>query len=91
MKRYVSLAFVLVATALWLCSCAPGNTLATSNGAGFWWGLLHGVIAPVAFIVSLFNDAVGIYDVRNNGGWYDFGFLLGDAGPRRPHGREAYG
>lgn len=77
MKRALSLAAVLVVTTLLVCSCAPGNTLATSTGAGFWWGLLHGVIAPVAFVVSLFNDTVGIYDVRNNGGWYDLGFLLG--------------
>lgn len=77
MKRSVSIALVLVVTAVLMCSCAPANTLATSNGVGFWWGLLHGVIAPVAFIVSLFNETVGIYDVHNNGGWYDFGFLLG--------------
>ena len=46
---------------------------------GFWWGLLHGFIAPFAFIVSLFKDSVAVYAVNNNGGWYDFGFLLGAA------------
>jgi hypothetical protein len=29
------------------------------------------------FIISLFNDSVGIYEMHNNGGWYNFGFLLG--------------
>ena len=45
--------------------------------AGFWSGLWHGLIAPIAFIVSLFKDNVAIYAVCNNGGWYNFGFLLG--------------
>ncbi len=44
---------------------------------GFWYGLWHGLIAPISFIISLFNDKVAIYAVYNNGGWYNFGFLLG--------------
>jgi hypothetical protein len=27
--------------------------------------------------VSLFNDNVNIYEVHNNGNWYNFGFMLG--------------
>jgi hypothetical protein len=45
--------------------------------AGFWLGLWHGAIAPVALIVSLFNDRVHVFEVHNNGKWYLFGFLLG--------------
>ena len=30
-----------------------------------------------AFVVSLFTDRVNIYEVHNNGNWYDFGFMLG--------------
>lgn len=61
-----------------LAACAAsGNPAADPGGQGFWWGLWHGAILPVTFIVSLFNDGVGIYEVDNNGGWYDFGFLLG--------------
>ena len=37
----------------------------------------HGIIVPITFIISLFSDTVGIYEVSNNGGWYDFGFLIG--------------
>lgn len=44
---------------------------------GFWGGLWHGIIAPISFIVSLFNDNVAMYAVNNTGGWYDFGFVLG--------------
>ena len=45
--------------------------------AGFWGGLWHGIIAPIAFIVSLFNDDVSVWETKNNGKLYEFGFLLG--------------
>jgi len=44
---------------------------------GFWGGLWHGMIAPFAWIGSLFSSDIAIYAVNNNGGWYDFGFILG--------------
>lgn len=68
---------------LLLASCAAGaNDLAgvpTDAHApyGFWWGLWHGLIAPITFVVSLFSDTVGIYETHNVGAWYDFGFLAG--------------
>jgi hypothetical protein len=45
--------------------------------AGFWKGLWHGLILPIAFIISLFKENVGIYETHNNGNWYNFGFLFG--------------
>lgn len=45
--------------------------------AGFWAGLWHGFILPITFIIRLFNPNVGIYEINNNGKWYDFGFFLG--------------
>lgn len=60
---------------------APNSSGApTSNDgrpAGFLLGLWHGFIALFAFVVSLFSDNVGVYEVYNSGGWYDFGFILG--------------
>lgn len=44
---------------------------------GFWGGLWHGTIAPLSWLGSLFSDDIAIYAVNNNGGWYDFGFILG--------------
>ncbi|WP_157047182.1 hypothetical protein [Alkaliphilus metalliredigens] len=44
--------------------------------AGFW----HGVIAPITFIVSLFNPNVRIYEINNKGVLHDFGFILGASG-----------
>lgn len=68
---------VVVLTAMAGCA-ASGNDVATSGSdVGFWLGLWHGFITPVTFIVSLFKESVGIYEVHNNGGWYDFGFMIG--------------
>jgi hypothetical protein len=69
-----------VTALLLLSSCAAGPNPATGAGqdpAGFWYGLWHGFITPVTFVISLFTDEVGIYEVRNSGGWYDFGYVVG--------------
>jgi hypothetical protein len=66
-----------------LAGCAAGpNELVNSPDergtvAGFWLGLWHGIISPVSFLISLFSDNLHMYEVHNNGGWYNFGFLLG--------------
>lgn len=52
----------------------------TSSPYGFWGGLWHGMILPFAWIGSLFSDNIAIYAYNNNGGWYDFGFILGVGG-----------
>ncbi|MFY0671946.1 MAG: hypothetical protein JXQ87_00995 [Bacteroidia bacterium] len=46
------------------------------NYPSFWMGLWQGLIAPVSFVISLFNDGVAIYQ-SGGSGWYDLGFLLG--------------
>ncbi len=50
---------------------------AGAEPAGFWAGLWHGLIVPIAFIVSLFNPNVRICEKNNRGRWYDFGFIVG--------------
>ena len=73
----------LIILVLALASCAPGpndlKNTANPNGrtAGFWRGLWHGLISPITFVVSLFTKKVNLYEVHNNGGWYNFGFVLG--------------
>ncbi|MFZ0625147.1 MAG: hypothetical protein WAN34_01460, partial [Acidimicrobiia bacterium] len=73
----------LILLALVLAACAAGANpevgAAAEGGdvAGFWLGLWHGVIAPITFVISLFTDNVNLYEVHNNGNWYDFGFVLG--------------
>ena len=53
--------------------------LPDAEPAGFWAGVWHGTILPFTFIASLFNPGVSIYETHNNGGWYNFGFVLGAA------------
>jgi hypothetical protein len=73
----------LIGAMFTLAAYAPGrNELVNSENAqgkvaGFWQGLGHGFIAFFTFLVSLFNENVSIYEVHNNGKWYDFGFILG--------------
>ena len=68
-----------LALPLLLAACAATQSPAAvqPGSPGFLLGLWHGFIFPVAWIVSLFTDKVAIYAVPNNGGWYDFGFVLG--------------
>ena len=74
---------LLVGALLILSSCVAGANpsahIANEAGdiAGFWLGLLHGVITPVTFVISLFWDNVHIYEVHNSGALYNFGFLWG--------------
>ena len=81
MKRLRPVAVVvLLAVALLVAGCAAGANPQEGQGqnpAGFWLGLWQGLISPITFIVSLFTDTVSIYEVDNNGNWYDFGFMLG--------------
>ena len=75
--------FVLVLVLLNILSgCAPGanqftGTAGEHNVAGFWLGLWQGFIAPIMLVVSLFKSNLGIYEIHNNGAWYNFGYLFG--------------
>ena len=74
--------FLLVWT-LFAASCAPGpNDLekkANEEGkiAGFWYGIWHGLISPITFIISIFTKSFRFYEVHNSGSWYNFGFVIG--------------
>jgi hypothetical protein len=71
----------LAAATAFLSACAATQSdaaLATAaTTPGFWLGVWHGFIFPVAFLVGLFVPDVAVYAVPNNGGWYDFGFFVG--------------
>lgn len=72
------LAGVFVLLLLSSCAAGPNPAVGTGEDApGFWMGLWHGIILPVTFVISLFTDNVNVYDVANDGNWYDFGFFLG--------------
>jgi hypothetical protein len=68
-----------------LAGCAPGSNPSTGTVrehdgiAGFWLGVWQGFIAPFVFVASLFKSGLNIYEVHNNGAWYNFGYLFGVA------------
>lgn len=79
MRRAVLIVVVVVFVGL-VAGCAPGPNMVAGRGqdpAGFWLGLWHGFISLFTFVVSLFNDNVSIYEVNNNGNWYNFGYIFG--------------
>lgn len=79
-KPYIGRVFLL-ALPLLLAGCATQMAGTVKPEApGFFLGVLQGFIAPVTFVISLFKHDVAVYAVPNNGGWYNFGFVLGIGG-----------
>jgi len=84
MKRNLVFGIVfLFILMIFSASCVPGPNSAEKTPdregkvAGFWKGIWHGLISPITFIISIFSKHVRFYEVHNNGGWYNFGFVLG--------------
>ena len=59
-----------------LSSCAYQPPAVGYDDPGFLAGLVHGFLIFFSFIGSLFTD-FRIYAFPNDGGWYDFGYLIG--------------
>ena len=64
-----------------IAGCAGRNMLVHTHNyaghiAGFWAGLLHGLVAPISLVSSVFMD-INIYEVHNTGFFYNLGFVLG--------------
>lgn len=79
-KKNFSLLFFVLIAVLVVAGCADVTNIDACRNAepyGFLGGLWHGIIAPFSFFGSLFSDKIAMYAVNNNGGWYDFGFVIG--------------
>jgi hypothetical protein len=80
--KFAALILVLLLLVI-LAGCAPGPNIvkatpgAKASVAGFWLGLWQGFIAPFVFVISLFKSDLNIYEVHNNGAWYNLGYLFG--------------
>ncbi len=68
---------LLPALALAACTAHQSSAAVAPGAPGFWLGVWHGFIFPVAWALSLFLPNVAVYAVPNNGGWYDFGYFVG--------------
>lgn len=62
-----------------LCGCGAAVHVDTNgpDAPGFWWGIWHGLISPITFLLKVFGFGIDVYAKTNCGAWYDFGFLLG--------------
>jgi len=81
-SSFTPLVFVLLVLLIVAgCAAGPNGSKGTANDhavlAGFWLGLWHGFIAPFVFVASLFKSNLSVYEVHNNGAWYNFGYLFG--------------
>jgi len=74
MKRPLALAALLALSA---CAATQASDAVAPGAPGFFLGLWHGFIFPVAWVVSLVVPKVAVYAVPNSGGWYDFGYFVG--------------
>jgi hypothetical protein len=76
-KYFVLLIIALFIVLMLLSGCtAEQHMTEIDDSPGFLLGLWHGFILLFTFIGSLFSD-IEVYSFPNNGGWYNFGFLLG--------------
>lgn len=73
MRRIAVVALLVVLAA---CAAHQPRPLPFGDAPGFWDGIWHGLVAPLALVAHVFTD-VRIYAFPNSGGWYDLGFLIG--------------
>lgn len=81
MKTKLMYSVLILATVFLMSSCTaevtPINECIQREPFGFWYGVWHGMIMPITLIISFFSDTVTIYEISNNGGWYNTGFVIG--------------
>jgi hypothetical protein len=58
---------------------AVGSADAHGHPAGIVLGIWQGLISPITMVLSFFNRDVNMYEVHNDGGQYNLGFLAGVA------------
>lgn len=72
------LLFAAVAsTAIWALQRVAGVDPSAIEPAGFWRGIQHGVLMPIALPTLLLGHDVPIYALNNTGRIYKLGYTLG--------------
>jgi hypothetical protein len=83
MKKFIPL-FVLIglailAAAIYIIVYHVGMPTRDLSGApaNFWLGLWQGLIVFLSFIARWFDNNIVLYQVNNNGFWYNLGYVIG--------------
>ena len=76
---FVLLGLALVAVAIYIIVYHVGMPTRDLSGpqANFWLGLWQGLIVFLSFIASWFDNNIVLYQVHNNGFWYNLGYIIG--------------
>ena len=69
--------FAILALSLLAAACASQPYAGGGGAPGFFSGLWHGFVSPIALVAHIFIGDIRVYEFPNSGGSYDFGFLLG--------------
>ncbi|MGZ4863943.1 MAG: hypothetical protein ACXV5H_02920 [Halobacteriota archaeon] len=83
MKKFIPLfvliGLVIVAIAIYIIAHHVGMPTRDPSGgpANFWLGLWQGLIVFLSFIASWFDNNIVLYQINNNGFWYNFGYVIG--------------
>lgn len=83
MRKHLPLLFSIAFLVLTLTACAPEPSCELRGPGGeygFFSGLLHGILFPLALLGKLFGVKTGLYAVSNTGFWYWLGYFLGVGG-----------
>ena len=75
---FVLVGVALVAAAIYIIVYHVGMPTRDLSGApaNFWWGLWQGLIIVLSFIASWFDNNIVLYQVHNNGFWYNLGYII---------------
>ncbi|MFZ0924964.1 MAG: hypothetical protein WCE82_10500 [Halobacteriota archaeon] len=76
---FVLIGLAIVAVAVYIIVYHVGMPTRNLSGApaGFWLGLWQGLIVFLSFIASWFDNNIVLYQLNNNGFWYNLGYVIG--------------
>lgn len=76
---FVLIGLAIVSIAIYIIVYHVGMPTRDLSGppANFWLGLWQGLIVFPSFIASWFDNNIVLYQVNNNGFWYNLGYVIG--------------
>ena len=73
MRRWFCGLFLLLSVGECLAGDGMNNEL---DPVGFFSGIWHGWISPIALVIGFFSLDIRIYEACSTGWWYEFGYYM---------------